>query len=246
MFKFVFLICLVIISKNLFAETVYLTSLSWPPYSDKALNEQGASIAVAKAAFKAQGHTLVVDFFPWSRAINLAKESNSKYVGYFPEYYFETNEFSFSQPMGSSPLALIQHIDKPINFNSLHDLKGLKLGVVQDYINTPELDNMIANGEIDAKPVQLDSRNIKKVATSRVDLAVIDVNVFKFLIKTDNSLKPFANKVELNKKILADKKLYIAFRANAEGQRWQKIYDAGLKKIDADTLTSMYLDTYHY
>ena len=44
-----------------------LTSLLGPPYSGQQLAEQGASIAVARAALKVMGHQLEVDFYPWSR-----------------------------------------------------------------------------------------------------------------------------------------------------------------------------------
>lgn len=226
---------------NALAETVYLTSLSWPPYSDKKLDEQGASVAVAKAAFKAEGHELVVDFFPWSRAVKLTNSANSKYVGYFPEYRYETNEFIFSEPMGSGPLALMQNRSRPINFIGLESLKGLKLGVVQDYVNTKELDEMIANGAIDGKPVLSDVVNIKKVASNRIDSAVIDVNVFNFLLNSDKSLKRFEDKVELHKKLLANKMLFVAFKNDSNGKKWQQIYNAGLKKIDIEAIMSKHL-----
>jgi polar amino acid transport system substrate-binding protein len=235
------LIFLQLATKLVMAETVHLTSLSWPPYSDKNIKEQGASVAVAKAAFKAMGHELIVDFYPWSRAIKLVSTKGSKYVGYFPEYYYEPSDFNFSEPMGNSPLALIQNKLNPINFRGLSDLKGLKLGVVQDYVNTPELDRMIADKEVDAKAVLSDSSNIKKVAVKRIDVAIIDFHVFNFLLSSEQSLKKFKNKVELNTKLLANKKLYIAFKGDDVGKKWQKIYNAGLKKIDVDVVMTKYL-----
>ena len=69
-------------------KVVHLTSLDWPPYSGKTLSDQGASVAVAKAAFKAMGYELKVSFYPWSRAVALAKDSSSKFSGYFPEYFY--------------------------------------------------------------------------------------------------------------------------------------------------------------
>ncbi|WP_230425637.1 hypothetical protein [Spartinivicinus ruber] len=83
------------------AETVYLTSLDWPPYTGKKLKQQGASVAVAKAVFKAAGYDLVVEFYPWKRAVDLAKD-DPKYAGYFPEYYAAelAQNFTFSEPIG--------------------------------------------------------------------------------------------------------------------------------------------------
>jgi polar amino acid transport system substrate-binding protein len=223
------------------AETVHLTSLAWPPYSDKSLEQQGASVAVAKAAFKAEGHELIVDFYPWSRAVNSALQANSKYVGYFPEYMHETSDFIFSDATGTGPLGLVQNSAKPITFSSVNDLSGKRIGVVQDYVNTKELDDMIASGTIKGDAAPSDVLNIKKVAAGRIDAAVIDANVLKYLLATDKSLAGIKSKVAMNTTLLEDKKLYIAFRNDAEGQKWQTIYNQGLAKIDVNTIMANYL-----
>lgn len=223
---------MLIFSKLVVAETIYLTSLHWPPYSGKALTKQGTSVAIAKAAFKAEGYDLVVDFFPWSRAVKIASDENSKYIGYFPEYKFETTAFVFSDPMGISPLGLVQKSSNPITFSRVEDLKSKRIGVVQDYINTKELDDLIAKGVIQADAVQSDVINVKKVGTDRLDAAVIDANVLEFLIKTDESLSDIKHNIEMNKQLLECKNLYIAFRNDAKGRKWQKIYNRGLAKID--------------
>lgn len=239
--KALVLLILTLFINTAVAETVHLTSLSWPPYSDKSLSEQGASVAVAKAAFKAEGHELVVDFFPWTRAVKMASEPNSKYLGYFPEYKYDTSEFVFSDPMGTGPLGLVQNKNKPISFTTVADLVGKRIGVVQDYVNTKELDDMIASGTIKGDAVPSDDLNVKKVGSGRIDAAVIDANVLKYLLNTDPSLSEFKNTVEMNSVILEDKKLYIAFRNDAEGQKWQKIYNQGLTKIDVNNIMSNYL-----
>ncbi|WP_274053276.1 hypothetical protein [Thalassomonas haliotis] len=96
------------------ADTVYLASLSWPPYAREQLKQQGASVAVARAAFKAMGHELVVDFYPWSRAVKLAADPNAKYAGYFPEYRYATSLFEFSDAMGQGPLGLMEKAVLPL------------------------------------------------------------------------------------------------------------------------------------
>ncbi|MCV2883746.1 transporter substrate-binding domain-containing protein [Aestuariibacter sp. AA17] len=223
------------------ADTVHLTSLSWPPYSDKDLKDMGASVAVAKAAFEAEGHTLVVDFFPWSRAVSQASQAGSKHVGYFPEYKYESSDFVFSDPMGTGPLGLVQLKSKPVTFANVDDLNGKMIGVVQDYVNTPELDARIASGEIKGQAAPSDDVNVKKVAAGRIEAAVIDANVLSYLLANDAGLKPLAAKVEMNATLLAEKKLYIAFRNDAEGQKWQAIFNSGLKKIDVDAIMKSHL-----
>jgi polar amino acid transport system substrate-binding protein len=223
------------------AETVYLTSLDWPPYAGKNLTEQGASVAVAKAAFKAMGHELEVDFFPWSRAVKLASEGSSKYVGYFPEYLYDSEEFVFSAPMGQGPLGLVERSDKAISWSALQDLSNYSIGVVQDYVNTEELDAMIAAGTIKAQVAPSDELNIQKVAGSRIDAAVIDANVMKYLLANSAKLEKAIGQVQMNSKLLTNKDLFVAFKNSADGKKWKAIYDEGLGKIDVATIMAKYM-----
>ena len=226
----IFLSCAPAISS---AETVKLTSLEWPPYSGKDLPNQGASVAVAKAAFEAMGHTLEVNFLPWSRAVAVAKDGG-EYVGYFPEYLYESSEFIFSEPMGQGPLGLVENTKSPIQWETVSDLKKYTVGVVQDYVNTEELDSMIASGDIKSQAVSGDDQNILKVANGRVDVAVIDSNVLDYLIANDPRISKVGDKVQMNDKLLVNKDLYIAFGNSAAGKKWKKIFDEGLNKIDVE------------
>jgi len=225
------------------AQRVYLTSLSWPPYSDKKLPDQGASVAVAKAAFKAMNYELVVDFYPWSRAVNNAKDKESKYVGYFPEYYAKEieQEFIFSDEMGSGPLGFVQKKSNSIKWKNLDDLSQYNIGTVQGYVNTEEFDRNAANGKIKVQTVISDLQNIQKVAAARIDLAVIDKNVLSYLLKSEPKLSQLKDELEFNSKLLANKKLYICFKKGPEGEHLTKIFNEGIKKIDVDKIMTEHL-----
>ncbi|MFG7351678.1 transporter substrate-binding domain-containing protein [Shewanella oncorhynchi] len=217
------------------ADTLMLTSLLWPPYSGEQLTEQGASIAVVRAALNVMGHQLDVDFYPWSRAVKLTTMPNSDYIGYFPEYYVETKKFIFSKPIGESPLGLVEKKSHPVSWNYIEDLNRYTLGVVKDYVNTQALDRMIVSGVQRTEAVTSDEHNVKKVAAGRIDAAVIDVNVLHYLLK-QKPLQPLATKLQINRQILANKQLYIAFRNTEEGRRWRDIVDQGLVQVDVETI----------
>lgn len=217
---------------------IVLASLEWPPYVGAALPDQGASAVIAKAAFKAMGYDLTVEFYPWSRAVKLAKD-DVRIMGYFPEYYSDevAKEFIFSQPAGSSPLGFVESAANPITWKTLDDLvKWAPIGVVQDYVNTTDLDNRIAKGTLKAEVVASDELNIDKVAKGRLKLAVIDKLVLDYLLKTTPRLKDSAKLVKFNAKMLEDKGLYICFKNNNLGKQMAEIYNAGLKKIDIKKL----------
>ncbi|OZG70961.1 ABC transporter [Hahella sp. CCB-MM4] len=224
------------------AETVKLTSLDWPPYTGKGLKDNGASVAVAKAAFEAVGHTLVVEFYPWKRAVNLAKDDPG-YDGYFPEYYAEElkQDFILSAPMGSGPLGFAELKDKPVSWNSIDELVKFRIGVVSGYVNTASFDDMVAQGKIKASEASDDSKNLLKLAAGRVDMAVVDKNVLTYLLSSDPQLKPVASKIQFNSHLLEDKSLYICFKKGPKGEKLAKEFNEGLGKIDIEGIMSSYL-----
>lgn len=222
------------------ADTLHLTSLHWPPYSGSTLEKQGATIAITRAAMRAVGHELIVGFFPWSRAIRMVNRPESKYVGYLPAYSYPTDEFIFSDPLGTSPLGLVEQHLHPISWSSLADLNQYRLGVVRDYTNTVELDAMIKLGTQRVEVVNSDEHNVKKVATARIDAAVIDLHVFDYLL-SQKELKSIAGKLQINKKTLEDKQMFIAFRNTPEGHYWRDMFNVGLSKIDAESILDEYM-----
>ncbi|MGQ5521650.1 substrate-binding periplasmic protein [Chitinimonas sp. PSY-7] len=223
-------------------KTITLASLEWPPYTGAKLTEQGASVAVAKAAFKAMGYELKVEFYPWSRAVQLGKSSPT-HAGYFPEYDSADvrKDFTLSEPMGTGPLGLAQRVDAPFSWSNIADLSNKKVGVVQDYVNTAEFDARVASKQQKVDVAIDDGKNLLKLAGGRLDVAVVDSNVFNYLMKTDPALKPYVGKLGMNAKVLEDKKLFICFKKDAEGQRVANIFNEGLKKIDVKALMSKHL-----
>jgi polar amino acid transport system substrate-binding protein len=238
-------ISLILAASLSFAEdkVIHLTSLDWPPYSGKSLAQQGASVAVAEEAFKAMGYQLKVDFFPWSRAVALAKDSNSQYAGYFPEYFSDdtAKDFIYSDAMGSGPLGFAERKDKSISWSTLADLKPYRIGIVQDYINTAEFDAMVANKSLKSSMTTSDEKNLKKLVGGRIDLAVVDKNVMNYLFKTNPSLAEKANNAQFNSTLLEDKKLFICFKKGPKGEDIAKIYNEGLKKIDITAIMNKHL-----
>jgi len=242
------LFAMIFLSVNLLAtaqadDTVTLTSLEWPPYSGQQLLEQGASCAVAKAAFAAMGYRLKIEFYPWSRAVVLAA-TQANYAGYFPEYDSPSvaKRFILSDPIGTGPLALAQRRDSPISWNTIADLSHWRVGVVQDYVNNTEFDQRVADR---LQPIDVainDTLNLKKLAAGRVDLAIIDPYVFDYLAGQNSQLTSL---LEINPKIIENKQIYIAFKRSPDGVRWASIFDAGLKKINVTEIMRQYIKDYH-
>lgn len=213
---------------------VKLTSLDWPPFSGESQKDKGAAVAVVQAAFAAVGYTVEVAFYPWNRAVALAKDGGDV-QGYFPEYAGPdvARDFILSTPLGSSPLGFAERVAAPVTWTSLDDLKDLRIGVVDGYVNTDDLDQRIATGVLRADKANSDLTNLKKLMAERIDLAVIDRAVMNDLMRGTPDLKAAGGTLRFNPTMLENKTLHIAFRKDAKGEAMAKLFAEGLAKIDA-------------
>jgi polar amino acid transport system substrate-binding protein len=223
-------------------KVIKLTSLEWPPYTGQALPNQGATAVVVREAFKAMGYTLVVEFYPWSRAVKMAKEE-ANYAGYFPEYYSAdiAKEFTFSNSIGVGPLGFAERVNKPITWTKLDDLSALTIGTVKDYVNTDEFDKKAAKKQLKIDETTSDVRNLQKLDGGRIDLAVVDKNVFQYLLNTSPELASAKKNLRFNSRIMENKDIYICFKKGPEGDRLNKIFNEGLKKINVAAIMAQHM-----
>lgn len=223
------------------SETWKVASLDWQPFSGKDLPEGGAGIAVLRAALKAEGIDLEVEFYPWTRA--LEQGAQSSFVGIYPSWPEEVPEgFGKSTVFFQSPVGFVEPKGKPLEWSTLSDLSGKKIGIVQDYGNTVEFMNLVNDGVIDAKVVIDDLTNIRKVAGGRIDGAFIDLNNLDYFLK--NEARNLAGRVQVNEKVIDSKDLLLAINQNFPDKNVNDILTSGISKIDAEKIIQDYMDKY--
>ncbi|WP_147822417.1 substrate-binding periplasmic protein [Salidesulfovibrio onnuriiensis] len=222
---------------------VYMTTLEWPPYSGSDLPGQGACVMIARKAFEAVGYELRVVFLPWKRAVMTAR-TDPKFAGYFPEYFAERVEtdFYFSERMGESPLGFIELKSDPIRWETLDDIRKYTVGVVSGYVNEKRFDDMVLRGQVRVDPVVDDKTNLKKLLGGRIDTAVMDPLVLRYLIKSERDLWGQGGLVQLNPRLLDTKGLYLCFRKTRYGKRIRDLFNKGLAKLDWQKEQERYMD----
>ncbi len=222
----------VLLSPARASRTVVLSSLEWPPYSGASLPGNGDSAIAVREVFAAMGYKLVIRYMPWKRAILTAKTS-PLVVGFFPDYYSESQEkeFIYSNRIGYSSLVLLSRKKDPIVWDKLDDLAKYKIGLVSGYINTTSFDNLVATGKMSIDYGPNDKTNIKKLIRGRIKGAVIDASVYNYISTTSEDLAKHRKDLTFSGKLLGINKLYVCFSRDAEGARFARIFNEGLKRI---------------
>ncbi|RDD63851.1 substrate-binding periplasmic protein [Ferruginivarius sediminum] len=224
---------------------IRLSTLNWPPYTNRDLPEGGASSAIVRAIFAKAGYPVEIRFWPWNRAIAKAKSGAQDVVAYFPGYHCHhdpNSDFIASDPMGTAPLGFAEHVMATHAWGDLDDLARLRIGTVVGYANTKKFDARARNGDLRIIKSHNDKVNLLKLLQRQIDYAVIDKYVMQYLLKTDATLRQHRDSLRFDKKELELKDLYLCFRNDEKGRALRRTFNRGLKTIEAEDMLQTYVE----
>lgn len=213
-----------------------LSTLEWAPYTGANLPGKGLVSATIADALQIAGYSVEVQFFLWSRAVRLV-DSDPTYLGFFPAYYSRERaaRYLYSDPVGRSQVVFLERSDSPVKWVSYDDLQGRRIGVVRGFVNTEEMDARIASKVLISEEAPDDRSNILKLVAGRVDLAVVDQQVYQHLVQTDPQLARVTAQLQINPKVLEVKNLYVCFQRTPAGAIAQRALNTGLRRVKPDT-----------
>lgn len=220
-----------------------LASLEWLPYAGTGLPDGGMSGAVAKAVAARFGQGIRMDYFPWKRAMQVGG-GDPDFVGYFPAYHTaeRARQCHFSVPMGLSTIGLAMLADAPLQWRSLDDLAGSKLGVVLGYSNGEAFDRMVESGKLTVDASVNDTINLKKLLAGRIRAVVIDKAVWRYLLASDPALRKERARFVFDERPLATLSLHVCFQRTPQGLKLKQAFDDALARTDITAIENAYLD----
>ena len=213
-------------------ETIQLTNGEWAPYYGAKLPYQGFDSHIVQAAFATQGVNVHYQFYPWVRALHIAKNDPSFRGGVSwgstQEY---RQDFLISQPTSSYEMVFFHRADIPFEWKSYESLQGLKLGLTLSYAYPEELIKYIENNDIEVEWSSQGELNFKKLARGRIDVYPDDKLVGLSVI--NRIFKPQAvEKITFNPKAINTDKLHLVLaKNNPDNPRLLALFNQGLKEI---------------
>lgn len=162
-------------------ETWRIASLNWEPYSGAELKSEGNSIQRLREALDKEGIKLIVEFYPWKRAQEMAKKKN--FLGYFPAWPEEVQEgFTASPAIDTSEIGILKRDDVKLKFTTIDDLfKNYEVGIISTYVYPKEIEEVAKKypKNVDKAPDEVSL--MKKLSIGRHQVAITDPNVMQYL-----------------------------------------------------------------
>ena len=161
------------------AESLKLVANYWEPFTGESLDHWGAATDLVSSALARAGYGTTIHIEPWTRALD------DVYKGRFDALVavWRTEERAahllFSDPYFTNHLVLVARRDRHFKFTSLNDLNGLTVGIGRGYDYSDaflKADNFIK------EPATTAEQNLKKLSSGRIDLAVEDACIARYVM----------------------------------------------------------------
>ncbi len=151
-------------------DTVILSNGEWPPYYGEKLPHYGFDSHIVSEAFALVGIKTEYRFFPWVRALHMSKEGDyDGGVGWGKSAEFEEYHY-ISDATSEYEYVFFYHRNTPFNWETLNDIRGLKVGLTRGYDYPPGIRQMVDKGEFRADWVSRDELNFRKLLAGRIDI----------------------------------------------------------------------------
>jgi polar amino acid transport system substrate-binding protein len=222
-------------------KTLRLASLEWAPYVGSTLEGDGLTSHIVDSAARQFGYTARVEYFPWTRAMQLGVK-DAQYAGYFPAYYTDERAQTcyFSSPVGSSTVGFAYLRSVPLQWETLQDLSSKRIAVVSGFANGAAFDDLVKQGKLKVDPSPNDMLNLRKLLAGRVDVVVIDKLVMRYLLLTEPTLARERAQFSFHERALAELPLHVCFQKSPEGQDIQQAFNRALLSVQLRKLENEY------
>jgi len=170
-------ICLWLSAAPALAEDVRLTNGEWPPYLGQTLPHQGIASRIVAEAFALEGITVQWDFYPWARSLMLAQRGQRAGTAVWLRSEQRDKDFYVSDPVVDSSFFLFHRKDHPLNWTTVHDLKGLQIGGAIGYDYGSAFQQAEADGSLSVRRQTNEELGLRQLLAGRIDVFPMDKTV---------------------------------------------------------------------
>ena len=239
---FVITVLFCLIASQVHAQNINLVVNIWPPYVDKALNDDGLAMKIVKTAFKRVGYTPTVRIEKWEKALEGSKLGVYDVAGAIWKSKSRKKKLLYSDPYLKNNIVLVANSKSQLEFNSLKDLHGLIVGILKDYAYDEKFMN-------DAKILKYQAnrltQNLIAVQQGNLDVAVADKRLALYELK--HFMGANRSDFQFLPKHLATRHLYIAAPvSNAQSKTIIAKFNQGLAAIKKDGTYQKILNEYTF
>lgn len=186
--------------------------------------------AVLQAAFAQFGTPIVVKAVPWKRAL-LELERGVAGVGGIYKNDERSAKFDYSDPIFVERIAVYYSTRNAIDFRSIHDLYGKRIGIIRGWSYGDDLDLARKYDQVIVEEVNGDQQNFKKLASGRLDAVLAVVESGERMLEDGAGELAY---IKMSNTLLASHPAYLAFSKKENRLETLKLFNKALAAMKKD------------
>ena len=227
-------------------EKITVTVGEWPPFLSQKLDGGGVIAQLIRDVFAADGLDASLEFLPWGRSYTEAAEGNYQAMGVWMHKVEREAEFLYSDPVLTEKFVFFYRKDQNFDWETLNDIKGLRLGGGIKYSYGPEFDAALAAGLFSMDRGPNDRANFKKLLAGRVQLYPQEISVGYFALQ-DNFTPEEQLQITHHPKEILNNQSFVLFPKSLPGsealmarfnKRLKEFKDSGKYQTYIDKITA--------
>lgn len=214
-------------------EVVDLANGEWPPYLSQHLPNYGVVSRIITEAFALQGIEVRYGFFPWRRAIAMARAGDWNGTPVWIKSTERLQSFLLSDPIVQAECHFFHRRNMQFDWSTIEDLAPYRIGISNDYFYGEEFHDAIDKGLLTVESVPSDEQNFRKLLGERIDIFQIDGVAGRTLLRLRFSGAD-AEKIIIHRKPLYSEPMHLMLNKDKpENRQLMKEFNAGLRKLRA-------------
>ncbi|MEX6504146.1 substrate-binding periplasmic protein [Pseudomonas zhanjiangensis] len=235
------LLVILLLSGLAAAQPIQLTTGEWPPFHGERLPYQGVATRIVSEAFALEGIEVQWQFLPWARALQMAalgQRSGSAVWRRNPE---RERLFFYSEPILTTQNYLFHRKQLDFDWQTLADLRGLRLGATRGYFYGHAFEQAEAAGLLNVQRINSDEVAFRQLLGGRIDLFPLSRVVALHLLSERFTAAERA-RLSFHPKPLSSHRQYLLLSRQVEGNAALiQRFNRGLARLQASGKVARYL-----
>ena len=213
------------------SETIRITNGEWQPFLSKDVPHYGFASHIVTEAFALVGVEVEYGFFPWSRAMKLAREGMWDGTAVWGTSEERLQQFHFSDAVVPTTYVFFHLKTTPFDWDDYDDLGDLKIGGTVEYSYSYAFKAAEAAGIFRTIRGRSDEVSLKNLLKGRIDVFPGEVMVTYEQIR-DTFSEQEAALFTHHAKPIVDKPLFVLLNKGVPGnEHMHDLFNEGLKQL---------------
>ena len=215
-----------------------ITASPWSPYVSRDLPGSGLAVSIVMAALQRAGYNPTFALEQWPKDLEETKLGRYDVIASLWYTKERSRDLVFSQPMIENNVKLMVRTDSKILLPDLEALKGMRVGIVEDYAYTQGIYNDLGIDLVKLKSVE---ENLQHLLEGKIDVAVVDETVALYAL--NNKFPGGIREIRIVEEPLSTRGLRIAVsRQRDDAEQIVSAFEAELQRMKDD---GAYLNILH-